>query len=57
MKSRFKRKKRRCVLNLNPIALRKTKIAYNFGFSECSRVEERSKCSIQEEEKKVCIEP
>ena len=23
---------------LNPIALRKTKIAYNFGLSECSRV-------------------
>ena len=22
----------------NPIALRKTKIAYNFGLSECSRV-------------------
>ena len=25
----------------NPIALRKAKIVYNFGFSECSRVKER----------------
>ena len=25
----------------NPIALRKTKIAYNFGHSECIRVKER----------------
>ena len=24
----------------NPIALRKTKIAYNFGLSECNRVKE-----------------
>ena len=26
------------VLSFNPIALRKTKIAYNFGLSECNRV-------------------
>ena len=25
---------------LNPIALRKAKIAYNFGLSECNRVKE-----------------
>ena len=24
---------------INPIALRKTKIVYNFGLSECSRVQ------------------
>ena len=24
--------------NINPIALRKAKIAYNFGLSECNRV-------------------
>ena len=27
-----------CWLRLNPVAHRKTKIAYNFGLSECSRV-------------------
>ena len=27
-----------CRVNLNHIALRKTKIVYNFGLSECSRV-------------------
>ena len=26
------------ILDLNPIALRKTKIACNFGLSECNRV-------------------
>ena len=26
--------------NFNPIALRRAKIAYNFGLSECSRVKE-----------------
>ena len=25
-------------ININPIALRKTNIAYNFGLSECNRV-------------------
>ena len=28
-------------LLFNPIALRKAKIVYNFGLSECSRVKER----------------
>ena len=28
----------RCTLKLNPIALRKAKIVYNFGLSECNRV-------------------
>ena len=27
---------------LNPIALRKAKIAYNFGLSECNRVKEKN---------------
>ena len=26
------------ILSFNPIALRKAKIAYNFGLSECNRV-------------------
>ena len=26
------------IVLLNPIALRKAKIVYNFGFSECNRV-------------------
>ena len=29
-------------VRINPIALRKAKIAYNFGLSECDRVKERS---------------
>ena len=29
------------VLALNPIALRKAKIVYNFGLSECNRVNSR----------------
>ena len=28
---------------INPIALRKAKIAYNFGISECNRVKDNSK--------------
>ena len=28
------------LLEFNPIALRKTKIVYNFGLSECSRVKQ-----------------
>ena len=27
-----------CLYHINPIALRKVKIAYNFGLSECNRV-------------------
>ena len=27
-----------CLTEINPIALRKTKIVYNFGLSECNRV-------------------
>ena len=27
-----------CLHRINPIALRKAKIVYNFGFSECNRV-------------------
>ena len=34
----FKRVQREFVELLNPIALGKAKIAYNFGLSECSRV-------------------
>ena len=28
--------------DINPIALRKAKIAYNFGLSECNRIKQRS---------------
>ena len=34
---------------LNPIALRKTKIAYNFGLSECSRVKAEYTYQISKE--------
>ena len=34
------------VLQINPIALRKTKIAYNFGLSECNRVNLQSTLDI-----------
>ena len=45
-----KKKKKKCDSSLgkswrdgfNPIALRKAKIAYNFGLSECNRVNEGS---------------
>ena len=44
---RFKVKRNSLLLqkpfaSFNPIALRKTKIAYNFGLSECNRVKSRS---------------
>ena len=29
------------ILSFNPVALRKAKIAYNFGLSECNRVKSR----------------
>ena len=32
--------------SVNPIALRKTKIVYNFGLSECNRVKDNG-CSVQ----------
>ena len=32
----------RCTSLLNPIALRKAKIMYNFGLSECSRVKTKN---------------
>ena len=31
-----------CTKYINPIALRKAKVVYNFGLSECSRVNERN---------------
>ena len=31
-------KQRNVLIQLNPIALRKAKIVYNFGLSECNRV-------------------
>ena len=32
---------------VNPIALRKTKIAYNFGLSECNKVKIAEPCSTE----------
>ena len=34
-----------CYLYINPIALRKAKIVYNFGLSECNRIN-MSFCTI-----------
>ena len=34
--------------NFNPIALRKAKIVYNFGLSECNRVKKKRKLSYLE---------
>ena len=31
--------------SINPVALRKTKIVYNFGLSECNRVKDNG-CSV-----------
>ena len=39
-----------CVLVCDPIALRKTKIAYNFGLSECNSIRERGEAEKEREE-------
>ena len=32
---------------MNPIALRKTKIVYNFGLSECNRDKKKTNCAFK----------
>ena len=44
--------------NVNPVALRKAKIAYNFGLSECNRVknhcfQERNVKNLEQEEEEM----
>ena len=34
----------KCELSVNPIALRKAKIAFNFGLSECNRINDFQVC-------------
>ena len=40
-------------VKFNPIALRKAKIAYNFGLSECNRVNDRPSLIISPEN--ICL--
>ena len=40
------------VSSINPIALRKVKIVYNFGLSECNRINKVSNCPQEPFEKK-----